>query len=72
MFNAFEIFNNDKYWKLQNLLKKIDKTFKIDTNAILNDMRYRIVIAINSLKIFSNFARWKKKVFLLNTIFQTT
>ena len=43
--------------------KKIEKIFKFDTNAISNNMRYRIVITINSLKIFSNFVCWKKNFF---------
>ena len=56
MFSKFFVMINIENFK--NFWKKIEKTFKIDTNAILNDICYRIIIAINSLKKFSNFVRW--------------
>ena len=55
MFSKFSIIINIENFKI--FKKKIEKTFKLDTNAISNDMRYRIVIAMNSLKIFLNFVR---------------
>ena len=70
MSSKFSVIINIENFKTS--WKKIEETFKFDTSAILSDMCYRIVIAMSSLKIFSSFARWKKKVFLLNTIFQIT
>ena len=51
---------------------KIGETFRLGTGAISSDMRYRIVIAMSSLKTSSGFARWRKRVSLLNTILQIT
>ena len=70
MFSKLSIVINIENFKTS--WKKIEKTFRLNTNAISNNIRYRIVIAMSSLKIFSNFARWKKRISLLNTIFQIT
>ena len=61
MFSKFSIIINIENFK--TFWKKIEKIFKFDTSAILNNMRYRIVIAINSLKKILNFVCWKKKFF---------
>ena len=67
MFLKFSIIINIENFK--TFWKKNRKNIQIDTNAILNNMRYRIVIAVNSLKNFQ-ISFVEKKFFLLKMIFQ--
>ena len=69
MFSKLSIMIDIENFKI--FWRKIEEILKFDTSAILNDMRYRIVIAMNSLKIFSNFVCWKKKSFCWKWFFKS-